>query len=226
MTTKGKYCAQCAAEVPGREAYGDEDLKSLKDHPSYFLMAECLGCRGWAIDVNGRCNGLSCDKHDTRPWWLKRVWLPLKWKCEHLWDWIRYHTTRRYHILDLRVKGVYAYGWRDVDVQLLFACFNLFTSFVKGEKGLSDIEFQVTAWKQHIVDNDLQKHGWSDENLHLRLAEAEHDWKEASELWAWWQAYPSRVKAIDDGDCNYEDLQKEEDAMLVRLVAIRHRLWT
>ena len=57
---------------------------------------------------------------------------PIKWKYEEITDWIRYRTSRRYHILDTGLKP----GYYEVETKMLHVNFNMLKDFVEVEQAM------------------------------------------------------------------------------------------
>ena len=207
------------------------------------------------------------------------VILPVKWKYEKITDWVRYRTTRRYHV----VKTGLPPGYNDVDTKMLHVNFNMFKEFVEVEQAWHhymwseerrekatwcekhmpfyrvffpfnrpDLGIKHLEWASTLDDPSLPPHERCD---HQAVAA-----REIMALYDWWvNKRPARkdidappydhqgldiLAALDeDFDKKASDYQahhdameaqtkleeewrEEDDEMLIRLVKIRHHLWT
>lgn len=158
----------------------------------------------------------------TLPFWFKvQIIFPL----DHYWWWLKYHTTHRYHIVDLRQHD-YKYGWLEFDQRILFACFNLLTKFMQ--------------------NSDIYRPSDSDIKDCPNLKRQQEVYDEAIKLWRYWRdQYPNDQDDLEKEwknmiKCQDKELRKElsrqfyskedelkckEDEMLNRLIAIRRELW-
>jgi len=75
-----------------------------------------------------------------------------------LYNWIRYRTWNRYHILKMRYLKP---GWHDEDELLIHSMFEVLSQFIEGED-----KYQIVAWDSNPQDK--------------------HAWKEMNELYKWW----------------------------------------
>lgn len=116
------------------------------------------------------------------------------------WYWIRTHTYNRYHIVNCKdPSNGYEWGWRDRDQLILLASFKIFKDFVEQEYP-SNIDW--------------------DYNDEYRAAKAELEY-----LYKWWtEIRPSQIK--DWKPRRIWDQDKEDQEHLLRLIAIRGRMWT
>lgn len=109
--------------------------------------------------------------------------------------WLRCHLWTRYHVVSAREPG-YAYGWKDVDLRMLNACFNLLQDFVEGEKPFDRCDYESSP-ERLVVKSEIE------------------------DLYNWWlEERPARSGT--DLAAGYDDDQRH----LERLIAIRQHLWT
>lgn len=113
--------------------------------------------------------------------------------------WLRTHTVDRYHIVDIRSpRNGYAWGWIDRSEVMLFACFAVLVDFMESEyPGCVD-----WAHSSEI--------GAQDAELHT--------------LYDWWTKDRATERDADDGTTDAMD--DKDQAMLLRLMAVRGILWT
>jgi hypothetical protein len=138
---------------------------------------------------------------------------------------VRSHTIRKYHLLDLRSKSFgYDYGWRDSDTQMLLALMKIMENFIVEQ----DTENRIIWLKEELKNNtDDNGYRW------------EEDIKRCEELLAiqkWWRV--DRQKKHDEfhdkdtyGDYKdyferEEQLNKEDDEMMKKLIDMRGGMWT
>lgn len=125
------------------------------------------------------------------------------WKhgIEEFLYWFRTHTYNRYHIIDLRTKDIYKWGWIDQDNRMFIACFKCLEDFVEKEKPFEQTDYE-----------------WSDE--------ARQEKKEIQELYNWWKVELPALYKQDYTTGKWQDLEVIEEQMLMRLMKMRKRLWT
>lgn len=137
--------------------------------------------------------------------------------------WVKSHTIKKYHILDLRNKeNNYFYGWRDSDSKMLFALMKIMEDF--------------------IIEQDTEKHLiWLKKEL-IQYPDVEYPWvnliKSCEELLAiqkWWRVdRQENFKKLDSTDYkDYKDyfeheqkLYQEDSDMMKKLIDIRQGMWT
>ena len=176
--------------------------------------------------------GITC-----RDWVLYKVWYPCTrpFKDAHYWLVSHIIPSRRYHMLDLRkARTGYSHGWTDADNQLECAMFAILNNFVEGEKPWmpteEDVANEPAEWGgrdclQRQRDNGLEAQAiytwW---NIDRIAAEKAID-NETSRLFGRRVANPSEaeMKALDKMEAEFEATKEE---MMVRLVKVRHSLWT
>ena len=196
------------------------DTNGLGDN--YLMTPACQSCGGRLIDGEGRCGGLfSCRLRHNQPPWHKRAWWRVKHTVEDAIRWVRAHTTRRRHVLDLRNQW-YRYGWCDKDVLMLYAAFALLKDFVEKEKAFERIEW------------DDREHGGESYGAYSELKEL-YDWwtiLRAQDLKAFEELFEAVSRDTWSADnfaiCDQAEksLADKDDEMLLRLVKIRRRMWT
>lgn len=128
------------------------------------------------------------------------VWRRVYFGIDQAWYWLRTHTVDRYHMLDLRCHE-YKWGWRDRDMLILYACFNLLQAYVEQEDPFGFID-----WDDNLV--------------------AQHIGNEIRALYAWWTEERPMRNQIQSSYEAYESFDIEDDEMLLRLMKIRRHLWT
>lgn len=169
--------------------------------------------------------------------------------------WIKYRTTRRFHVLKMRTLEP---GYYDTDTRMLHAVFQLLVDYVEVELARMNIDFKGT-WKngrcpeagvnylEWEIDDEMCKVGASPTQSDLA--------KEKLYLYKWWtESRPLRVdpwdtdiiwankargSSLDDFFAgNYDPepgtqaqtlesfYDQEDQEMLERLVVIRKSLWT
>lgn len=154
-----------------------------------------------------------------------------------LYHWVRCHVWNRYHVVNISGMDEYDWGWIDSDLKILYANFRILCDFVEkedpgaGKRTFADYKVDE-EWEREIVTRQLEQSA------------------EIRSLYDWWtETRPKKHREHDEMlsrltfsygkrfRCNDPDLAKEysriedelytEDTeMLVRLMRIRHRLWT
>jgi len=137
-------------------------------------------------------------------------------------------------MLDLRqpkVTGEYRYGWLDSDHQILFALFNILNNFVKHEMPNSYCPSEEEVSHDASLLNQRNKyleikaiHYWWNVDRRRQEKRKDHllsDWHtarkycraEEHQLW-------ENLRKAE------ADLEDKEEEMIMRLIKIRHSLWT
>jgi hypothetical protein len=169
--------------------------------------------------------------------WKFRVWrffARSKKIPGNIWWWVRYHTTDRYHILDLRHKG-YPYGWRDVPEKMEMALFALLVDFVEKEKGFEGhVDWDYNREVRAVRAKAMELHEWWTRGQH----------REDEFLALITRDAPSPMEFVDipGSDCSemvlsdhprwgvYTDYRERFEAkrerMMTLLLSIRKYLWT
>lgn len=79
----------------------------------------------------------------------RKIVLPIKWKYEAIWDYVRYRTWDKYHVLQTGLAPDYI----SLDRQMLHVNFHLLKEFVEVEQAWSSY-----AWSEERKDTWQQKH--------------------------------------------------------------------
>lgn len=158
-------------------------------------------------------------------------WFNLRWRwpiynISGYWYWLKSHTYCRFHMLDIRSpRNEYDWGYLDADSAMFYACFALLKNYVEREK-----PFEIVDWgwnKEHkkAAKEIKELYDWwvkgrKDEQDELdRLGEKlYHNWtnRQKRQKDKKWKEYIEQVNALEGKD------QKQ----LLRLIKIRHFLWT
>lgn len=170
-------------------------------------------------------------------WRLQGVidWFSRWPRISHALYWLRTHTYNRYHLLDLRdaepekPEG-YRWGWIDRSNSLQLACFLTLRQFVEQEEpwrpdptgydgaALESIQAQAAAY-----DEIMALYRWWTVDRFVEYA----DWQRRSDAaHAAWKASdndPALAKIWLDIEATEN---ARDDEMLLRLMAVRHHLWT
>jgi hypothetical protein len=156
--------------------------------------------------------------HDIADW--------CDWRLDAMRNWIRYRTTRRYHIVNTRLPP----GCYDELTLVLHACMVQVERFVEGYGGERELEAFTNKLR---TDPDFPE---------FNLAQADRQ-AEILEIYRWYKKYPfyaKREKELYDAlprTDNVHDRYKQidefeaqqladEQRMLHRLIDIRPHLWT
>lgn len=169
-----------------------------------------------------------------------RLLFPVERRVSNAYWWVRYHTTHRYHFLDLRQPETinhfknhdhYAYGYSDVQQRMLYAMFNLLCHFV--EKELPHVDVDAAS----LVDRpELQEQY----NFCVEVKALYHYWKIDRHdlqreydmvLYEWSKMHHSNNDEARDALWKeVDELEKKvnntEDEMSMRLLKIRRHLWS
>lgn len=131
---------------------------------------------------------------------------------QRLIDWVLNHTTRRYHIINLKGEAKYKHGWIDADDKMLLACFKILRDFVEREDPTVGLE-------------PISSH----RNLDEERLEAR---REIRRLYVWWTEEREREMEARRRDLLSDNPQAvsggldRDDEMLARLIRVRCYMWT
>lgn len=144
---------------------------------------------------------------------------------------IRYRTTDRYHILDLRDGGNgYNVGWYDTDTRMLQANFLLLKEYVEKEE-----PFRIINWDEmeetRVVGEEIKfLYDWWIKDRGEKHATLHKEWATIKAPRLTPREGGGVVFRICDKSRELLErrdlLDKEDDEMLLRLIKIRHYLWT
>ena len=153
------------------------------------------------------------------------IW-PWSMRLERAIDWVKYRTTRRYHIVNTGMEP----GYSDVSERMLHVNFNMLKDFVEIEKAHMYEVFVnngVTgnaAGVAHLMwEMGLEEQEEFGNNQQAKNA------REIYDLYNWWiDERPLRVEPMETPEHNaYWKLRtKEDEKNLIRLMKIRDALWT
>jgi hypothetical protein len=101
----------------------------------------------------------------------------------------------------LKIKSLKNWKWMDKDGIILHACFQLLTDFVEKEDKKS-----LTDWTY--------------------TEETKKEKAEIDTLYQWWKSYLKKFKKGKIDPFGDKGQFEEENEMLIRLIKIRHKLWT
>lgn len=139
------------------------------------------------------------------------------WFRDAKW-WVRYHTTHRHHLIDLRSQHHdYKYGWLDADSKLLYATMRIFCDFFEKEFVLGSV-----VWQSDEDEKIREIYMWWTETR----PEMERTKRKLTEDWDKTPAGPHKEALLTELQ-NIDDLMDQEDqAALLWIVKTRHSLWT
>lgn len=135
-----------------------------------------------------------------------------------------------YHLVDLRGNG-YRGGYLDTDTRILFACFKLFEEFyeteypgpVKWERRVArEIETLHAWWKRgrREVQKEAERLSHAGRLVENKITKGAH-----RGMWEWrseWRSAAAKRRWI----AAWKKAEAQDQKMLLRLMAIRERLWT
>ena len=113
--------------------------------------------------------------------------------------------------------------WHDLDERILHCLFDSLVEFVEQETGMESLE-----WQSKLTGKDW---GFAETSSAYNIPVPQAlDAQEAIDLYHWWKEIrPKRPHANEVNEWNdyYGDKPDDEDTvMLIRLIKIRHFLWT
>lgn len=163
---------------------------------------------------------------------MKKIYYKAMYFCsKYLSPWgLKNRLINRYDRVE---TGLDKWNFHDSDNVILYANMNILTNFV--EKECADEKFfQDESIEHYFSDEELKEMAES-------IGEEEDKYQEIRNIYLWWKNYDVRLEEINkavmdeskpDGErYNYyfkleETLREEENTMLIRLVNVRHYLWT
>lgn len=155
------------------------------------------------------------------------------WFDSHLWYPIKYRTTHRYHILDLREGGNgYGVGWHDSDDQILQANFLILKKFVECEEPFRIIDWDWNEETKVVGEEVKALYRWWTEERAAEHKAVELEWDKRNVSFHFEQVNETAPRMVWTGDDNKDLLQREEELhqkdteMLIKLMKIRRFLWT
>jgi hypothetical protein len=188
----------------------------------------------------------------TIPSFIRSCWLDFTRKPKDIYYYLKCHLIKkhRYHLIDIRQPKTendpmpYRYGWMDTDHKIEYAMMNLLVEFVEKEvphgylvpteeeaEKDDGIDYKYAGFKKQL-DNYKEYMAiynyWKTERFEL-------DKKHDDLLHAWSKSRTSKDGERDNPETKrlWKDLQAATDLkdqilneMLIRLIKIRHVLWT
>jgi hypothetical protein len=123
-------------------------MKNIKEKFSHWLNYSppgALSSKGWRLFKTE-----FKERAPIRYWFSNTAYrkyvLPVKWKYEAVYNWIRYRTRDRYHKLDIGLPPNYY----SVETQMMHVNFNLLKDFVECE----------LAWHTYAWSDEAKFAGW------------------------------------------------------------------
>ena len=142
--------------------------------------------------------------------------------------WIRSHTIRKYHLLDLRSKVFdYNYGWLDSDTKMLLAIMKIMEDFIIEQDTANRLVWLKEESEK--TKSDPQNYDYSDDIKRCKDLLAIQKWWRVERAENWKVLYDKcGDKSI--GHKNYfemeNELVKEDDDVMKKLIDMRGSLWT
>ena len=170
-------------------------------------------------------------------------------RIEHVFYWIRSHTYRRNHMLDLRQPHTntdddYRWGWIDDSYQILLANFTILVNYYNN---LESCKFKYNATPSGIEEFRKYAETQTFEDEKRALNNQLHHLEEVGALYRYWTVdrktkLREKNRLLKDwAECKrrskekdvlwnklneYEaEIDQEEDEMLARLMKIRRGMW-
>lgn len=146
---------------------------------------------------------------------------------------IKYRTTHRYHILDLRDGGNgYDVGWYDSDQQILQANFLILKNYVEKEQPFKHIDWNCNKEMKSVAEEIKILYGWWVDGRSKEYEAVWSEWKKRDCSYHFETAEDNLLKFVWTGDDNSDlhkkehELSEKDTEMLIRLIKIRKYLWT
>jgi len=186
--------------------------------------------------------------------WWEKLWYPVRRFLLEVPYWIKSHTYRQWHMIDIRSKHDvhrYSYGWIDADNRMLLACMKIFCHYVEEELDPKHDTMGRISLRKYMQEPGVDEYG-SD------ISPWNEYYKEVEEIYNWWVVNrPGKAALMQkesegfditwstnaDGTFNLDttesvpgskerlrelrdQLESDEAAMLLRLMAVRKGMWT
>jgi len=143
-------------------------------------------------------------------------------------QWVRYHTTHRYHIIKTGLPPDYY----DEDVLILYACMTLLDRFIAWHGGEHELEKFTNQLRENPKTWGTDADGTSDQVIKQTEALAIWRWwkyqrpfDEASKEQLWNSLPPGKDEKYNEINALEEKMLDDEQEMLQRLIKIRPGLW-
>jgi hypothetical protein len=183
----------------------------------------------------------------TVPTFFRDLWYSTTRYPKKIGYWFQCHfiPKHRYHMLDLRQKSGYQYGWIDADTRMEYALFNILVSFVENEMPHGYfVPSEEEAAKDDAGDEPDKYSGFRKQlNNHKEYMAIYNYWTvdrialekaHAEALNAWSNAHhAARGDRTEEVQLLWKKLKETDEAkkkkleeMLHRLIDIRGCLWT
>jgi hypothetical protein len=222
----GWSSSEFSEAMPIRAMATPPDRKCWEDYEEYLVSTYPV--RGFlAITLTNAAMGVWWDA--SRPF-------------KDAWYWLVSHTARRHHMLDLRQpKPGYRFGWLDSDSKMEYALFNILNDYVKNEMphfylpSEEDIAKEPNEWGQRKALQRQRENGlevlaihrwWNVERpaLEKMIDERLTEWNGIFNQIGHDKAVEhAKFQAIREPE---EQLAKELEEMMIRLVKVRTAMWT
>ncbi len=130
------------------------------------------------------------------------------------------HTIRKYHILDLRSKpDNYKFGWCDADHKMLLALMKITEDFIVEQ----DTESRLIWLKEELAkDTECKENSWKESIIFC---------EDLLSIQSWWRSirpmeYEKSFSGPEFGLKYDEYLRENDNAVMKKLIDMRHRMWT
>jgi hypothetical protein len=166
-------------------------------------------------------------KKRFRNWWFGI------YKIKYLYSYLRNRFVVKHHLIRTGLRP----GWWDTDTRMLYGMMALLVEFIEKEKPEEIVEWDSASDHAHARDEFKAIYGWwknypKFQNEISDLLSKWHDCKfgkDYSHDWIKKLNIPDTKEAkrlFDNLNIAEQRLEEEEQDMLMRLVKIRHFLWT
>jgi hypothetical protein len=219
-------------KLPGPVELGWSDYDALEDE-EWSTAPQGKTWQDWHKTVKQMMPARYWIAETAADWLRYKIWFPVKrpFSKAHYWFVSHFIPSRRYHMLDLRQKGGYRYGWQDVPEKMLYAMFNLLGEYL--EEGSNDL----TQWytreqieaepgykeQQRAVDEAIAIYHWwtvekpASEKIRIDMLNTWSTAKKAKDPKE--EEYWEKMQKMED------DMEAKADEMIARLMMIRRTLW-
>lgn len=163
---------------------------------------------------------------------IRRFWRTIK----DSWYWVKCHTLEsfRFHLIDIRedksIPFAYRFGWTDADHKIMLANFAILKDFVEKEepKSLRDfhseeeIDQMGARSQQDAHDEVMTLYRWWMTERHVEKQIADDMFEKSKEA----KTAVERSQHARDWSSARDRNKEREDEMLIRLIKVRHTMWT
>jgi len=177
-------------------------------------------------------------QHDKWTWWDElKLNIECSFPVKHIGElktYIRHRLTTKHHLIK---TGLPKGQWCDTDGRMLYGMMNLFMEFLEKETPFETIEWESDEWHSNAKKEMIAIRDWwlNHDNRLKEIDNALSDWHDNKFKDCKDEDWINRINQSDKPEDKVrfdylheleKKLDDEEEEMLIRLIKIRHFLWT